>query len=271
MMWRDRKSEPLPQRSSLDPQQVARFSAMAEEWWDPDGNFRTLHTLNPVRLAYIRTQVCQRLGRDAAADLPFAGLDVLDIGCGGGLLCEPVAFWGARVLGIDASAKLIEVARLHAALVGAPVIYRHGLVEDLVADGLRFDVILNTEVVEHVADQNGFLAGCCRLLKPGGVMVVATLNRTAKSFLFAKIGGEYILNLLPKGTHDWRRFVKPEELAVSLARFGVVVDDMVGVAFNPIFHSFRLTKDLNVNYMAIARRPALRVAAADGKAAEGAP
>ena len=261
MMWRDRKSEPLPPASTADPREVARFTALAEEWWNPEGNFRTLHQLNPVRLEFIRQRVCLLLDRDPKAEMPFAGLRVLDIGCGGGLLSEPVAFWGAEVVGIDASAKLVEVARTHASLVGAPVLYRHALAEDLAEAGERFDVILNTEVVEHVADVQRFLESCCRMLKPSGVMVVATLNRTLKSLLFAKIVGEYVLNLLPRGTHDWRRFVTPDELTDMLGRHGIPIDAFAGVGFNPLLTRFRITGDLSVNYMAVARRPSLRLAA----------
>lgn len=261
MIWRDRKTPPLKPASSADAGEITRFAAWAEEWWNPDGPFATLHRLNPVRLSFIRERVCRMNGRDPGADLPFAGLQVLDIGCGGGLLSEPIAFWGADVLGIDASAKVIETARVHAALVGAPVTYRHALAEEVLATGRRFDVILNTEVIEHVAEPDRFLHSCCRLLKPGGIMITATLNRTVRSLLMAKIGGEYILNLLPRGTHDWRRFVKPAELTERLACHGVVVEEMVGVAFNPLWNRFRLTASLAVNYMAVARRPAPRLAA----------
>ena len=256
MMWRDRKSPPLAPATTADPAEIARFTALADAWWEPHGQFRTLHRLNPVRLAFIRDRVCRLMGRPPAVDQPFAGLRVLDIGCGGGLLSEPVAFWGAEVVGIDATAKLVEVARTHAARVGAPVTYRHALAEDLADAGERFDLILNTEVVEHVADVERFLESGCRMLNPGGVMVVATLNRTVKSLLFAKIAGEYILRLLPRGTHDWRCFIKPDELADRLARHGVPVVERVGVGFNPFRARFRLTTDLSVNYMAVARRPA---------------
>jgi 2-polyprenyl-6-hydroxyphenyl methylase / 3-demethylubiquinone-9 3-methyltransferase len=259
MMWRDRKSDALPPAVTADVAEIARFAGVAGEWWDPDGRFRALHRLNPVRLAFIRDRLTRLLARDAADDQPFAGLRVLDVGCGGGLLSEPFAFWGAEVEGIDASARMVEVARLHAALVGAPVTYRHALAEDLVAGSAPFDVILNTEVVEHVANVDRFLASCCQMLKPGGVMIVATLNRTLKSLLFAKFAGEYILNLLPRGTHDWRRFITPAELAEILARHGTPVEEMVGVAFNPVLTRFRITGDLGVNYMAIARRPKLRL------------
>jgi 2-polyprenyl-6-hydroxyphenyl methylase/3-demethylubiquinone-9 3-methyltransferase len=261
MIWRDRKSEPLPQATTANPGEVARFAAIAEEWWDPDGRFETLHRLNPVRLAFIRDRVARLTGRDPAADLPFVGLRVLDIGCGGGLLSEPAAFLGARVVGIDATAKLIEVAKVHAALVGIDIDYRHALAEDLASAGERFDVILNTEVIEHVANVDRFVACCCRMLKPGGIMIVATLNRTVKSLLYAKVVGEYILGLLPRGTHDWRRFIKPEELAEKLRRSGVLVEEFVGVSFNPVFPRFRITTDLGVNYMAVAQRPAPRLAA----------
>ena len=255
MMWRDRKSPPLAPASTADPAEIARFTALANTWWDPDGPFRTLHRLNPVRLAFIRDRVCRLMNRAPDADQPFAGLRVLDIGCGGGLLCEPIAFWGAEVVGIDATAKLVEVARTHAALVGAPVTYRHALAEDLAEAGERFDLILNTEVVEHVANVERFLASCCQMLSPGGMMVVATLNRTVRSLLFAKLAGEYILRLLPRGTHDWRRFIQPDELAEVLARYGVTVEERVGVGFNPLLTRFRITTDLNVNYMVVARRP----------------
>jgi 2-polyprenyl-6-hydroxyphenyl methylase/3-demethylubiquinone-9 3-methyltransferase len=255
MMWRDRKSPPLTPATTADPAEIARFTASAATWWDPNGPFRTLHRLNPVRLAFIRDQLCRLLDRSPDAERPFVGLRVLDIGCGGGLLSEPFARWGAEVVGIDATAKLVEVARAHAASVGAPVSYRHALAEELAEAGERFDVILNTEVVEHVAQVERFLECCCRMLEPGGAMIVATLNRTVRSLLFAKIAGEYVLGLLPRGTHDWRRFIKPDELANLLARYGVSVEKQVGVGFNPFLARFRLTADLSVNYMAVARRP----------------
>jgi 2-polyprenyl-6-hydroxyphenyl methylase/3-demethylubiquinone-9 3-methyltransferase len=261
MIWHDPNSDLGPQPITANPGDVARFAAIAEEWWDPDGRFETLHQLNPIRLAFIRDRVARLTGRDPAADLPFAGLRVLDIGCGGGLLSEPAAFLGAHVVGIDASAKLIEVARTHAALMGMHIDYRHALAEDLASAGERFDVILNTEVIEHVANVDRFVACCCRMLKPNGIMIVATLNRTLKSFLYAKVAGEYIIGLLPRGTHDWRRFIKPEELAQKLRRSGVLVGEFVGVSFNPVFSRFRITTDLGANYMAAAQRPAPRLAA----------
>jgi 2-polyprenyl-6-hydroxyphenyl methylase/3-demethylubiquinone-9 3-methyltransferase len=260
MIWRDRLDRPLSTASTANAGEVARFAALAEEWWDPDGRFKTLHRLNPVRLAFIRDRVARLTGRDPDSNLPFAGLRVLDIGCGGGLLSEPAAFLGARVVGIDATGKLVEVARTHAALMGIDIDYRHALAEDLASAGERFDVILNTEVIEHVANVDRFVTCCCRMLNPGGVMIVATLNRTVKSLLFAKVAGEYILGLLPRGTHDWRRFIKPTELAEKLSWSGVRVEEFAGIAFNPLSNRFRITTNLDVNYMAVAQRPALHLA-----------
>lgn len=267
MIRRDQKSRPLDPKSTADPAEIARFSAMAGEWWDPKGRFGTLHRLNPLRLGYILDVVARHFGRDPGSPSPLAGLRVLDIGCGGGLLCEPMAGLGADVVGIDASATLVHVARVHAAANGVDVDYRHALVEDLAAAGERFDVVLNTEVVEHVADVEAFLGACCRVLAPGGITVIATLNRTAKSLLTAKIAGEYVLRLLPKGTHDWRKFVTPAELAATLERNGVEVTARTGVAFNPLRRAFRLTDDLAVNYMAVA----IRTPAGDAEPGAGRP
>ncbi len=187
--------------------------------------------------------------------LPLDGLRVLDIGCGGGLLSEPLALLGADVVGIDATAKLVHVASVHAAANYVDVDYRHVLAEDLAAAGERFDIIINAEVIEHVANVGGFVEACCRLMNPGGIMVVATLNRTVKSLLFAKIAGEYILRLLPKGTHDWNRFIRPGELAGSLKRHGVSLTELVGVTYSPWTGAFRVGDDTSVNYMAVAIRP----------------
>ncbi len=256
MLWRDRLDTPIPAAVTADPREIARFSVMADEWWDPKGRFGTLHRFNPIRIAYIRDRVCAHFGRESEGDAPFAALRLLDIGCGGGLLAEPMARMGAEVVAIDASAKLVQVARAHAATSGLAIDYRHALVEDLAAAGETFDVILNTEVIEHVANVDSFLDGCCAMMKPGGVMVVATLNRTLKSLLFAKIGGEYLLRLLPKGTHDWRRFVRPEELSAALTARGTDVREVIGVSYNPLTRHWRHTQDRNVNYMALAARPA---------------
>jgi 2-polyprenyl-6-hydroxyphenyl methylase/3-demethylubiquinone-9 3-methyltransferase len=252
---RDQLDKPIPVSSTADSSQLAYFASVADEWWNPNGRFKTLHQLNPVRLRFIRDRIAQHFGRDSDNELPLEGLRVLDIGCGGGLLSEPIALLGAHVVGIDATAKLVNVARVHAAENYVEVDYRHALAEHLAEQGERFDVILNTEVIEHVANVDRFVEACCRLLKPGGIMVVATLNRTLKSLLFAKIAGEYILRLLPKGTHDWDRFISPSELEKRLEPHGLETTDVVGVPYNVLTGSFHITGDLSVNYMAVASRP----------------
>lgn len=243
--------------STVDPAEVARFSAIAAEWWDPAGKFRPLHRLNPVRIAYIRDTLCRRLDRDPTAVRPLAGLRLLDIGCGGGLLAEPMARLGAEVVGLDAAEKNIRTAAVHAAELGLPIDYRHTTAEDLAATGERFDVVLAMEVVEHVADVPLFLRACADLLKPGGTLFLATINRTPKSYLFAIIGAEYVLRWLPRGTHDWRRFLKPSELATPLRRFGVGLGEVTGVIYNPLGDSFHLEPhDLAVNFMVWAAKDA---------------
>jgi 2-polyprenyl-6-hydroxyphenyl methylase / 3-demethylubiquinone-9 3-methyltransferase len=254
MIRRDQLDVPIPE-GTVDLEQVARFATMAEEWWNPQGRFKTLHQLNPVRLKFICDRIVRHYGRNPEQHLPLAGLRVLDIGCGGGLLSEPLAFLGADVVGIDATAKLVHVARVHAAANNVEIDYRHALAEDLADAGERFDVIVNTEVIEHVANVDRFVECCCRMIKPGGMMIVATLNRTVKSLLFAKIVGEYVLRLLPKGTHDWNRFIKPHELAALLDRFGVLTTEIVGVGYNPFNQKFRISGNTAVNYMAVAERP----------------
>ena len=237
---------------SVDPEEVAKFSALAEEWWDPDGKFRPLHKLNPTRLAFIRDQVARHLGRDPLAERPLHGLSCLDIGCGGGLLAEPLSRLGAEVTGIDAAQRNIAIAGLHAEAAGLEIDYRHATAESLAGAGERFDVVLNMEVVEHVADLNAFLAASSALVKPGGAMVVATLNRTPKAFLLGILGAEYLLRWLPPGTHDWRRFVRPSELARALEEGGLKIEEMAGVSYNPLSDAWRLTRDVEVNYMLFA-------------------
>jgi 2-polyprenyl-6-hydroxyphenyl methylase / 3-demethylubiquinone-9 3-methyltransferase len=243
-------------RTSVDPAELAKFTAMAEEWWDPDGKFRPLHQLNPARLSFIRDRVCAHVGRDPKAERPLHDLRILDIGCGGGLLCEPLTRLGARVTGVDAAEKNVQVARAHAAQSGLDIDYRHAAAEDLAADeeSDRYDVVLNMEVLEHVADVAGFLATSAALVKPGGATVVATLNRTPKSFMLAIVGAEYVLRWLPRGTHDWRKFLRPSELAAHLRRAGMEIAEMTGVEYNPLAASWRLTGDLDVNYMVFATK-----------------
>ncbi len=238
--------------SSVDPAEIAKFSALAEEWWDPAGKFRPLHKLNPTRLAFVRDRIAEHFGRDPLAERPLAGLSLLDVGCGGGLLAEPLSRLGAEVTGIDASERNIKVAALHAAESGLAIDYRHAAAEDLAGAGARFDAVLNMEVVEHVADLGGFLAASGALVKPGGAMVVATLNRTPKSFLLGIVGAEYLLRWLPPGTHDWRRFVRPSELARELAAGGLTVTEIAGMAYNPLTDDWRLARDTAVNYMVFA-------------------
>jgi len=245
--------------ASVDAVEIAKFTAMAEAWWDPEGKFRPLHRFNPVRLAYIRDRLCAHFGRDPLQDQPLKGLKLLDVGCGGGLLSEPLARLGAEVTGLDAAEKNIRVAALHAAEMGLAIDYRHTSAESLAAGPARFDAVLNMEVVEHVADVASFLTACATLVRPGGVMILATLNRTPKAFLLAIVGAEYLLRWLPRGTHDWRRFLKPSELSRALRGAGMDVREMTGVAYNPLTDGWRLApRDLDVNYMLLAVKDAAK-------------
>ena len=240
--------------ASVDPAEVARFTAMAAEWWDPNGKFKPIHKFNPVRLQFIRDTAVAHFGLPGASLSPFKGLDLLDIGCGGGLLAEPMARLGAAVTGIDAGADNIGTAQAHAKESGLEIDYRCETAEALLAGGAQFDMVLNMEVVEHVADRDGFLASSAGLLRPGGLMIVATLNRTAKSFALAIVGAEYVLRWLPRGTHVWRKFVRPSELAAGLRQGGAQVSQFAGVSYNPLTDGWRVTRDLDVNYMAVASR-----------------
>jgi len=238
---------------SVDPGEVAKFTRLAAEWWDPNGKFRPLHEFNPVRLKFIRAAAAAHFGRDESLK-PFQGLRLLDIGCGGGLLSEPMARIGFTVLGVDPSEKNVKTASAHAADSGLTLDYRAATAEVLAAEGTTFDVILNMEVVEHVADLGGFLRACAALLKPGGFMLVATLNRTLKSLALAKIGVEYVLRWLPAGTHDWNRFVTPAELQGFLQNAGLSVTCVQGVSFDPLRWEWRLSSDTDVNYMVMAEK-----------------
>ncbi len=247
------QTPPPEDRSTASAEEVARFTAMADAWWDPNGKFRPLHQINPVRIAYIRDFLCARHGRDPMAAEPLKGLTLLDIGCGGGLLCEPMRRLGAAVVGIDAGDKNIAVARLHAEQSGLDIDYRHQLPEALAETEGVFDVVLNMEVIEHVADRDAFLAASASLVRPGGAMVLSTLNRTLKAFALAKVGAEFVMRWLPVGTHDWRKFVKPSELAGGLRPHGVEISDVTGMVYSPLKDQWSLSEDdLDVNYLVTA-------------------
>jgi 2-polyprenyl-6-hydroxyphenyl methylase/3-demethylubiquinone-9 3-methyltransferase len=248
--------EPAP-KSSIDPAEVERFSRIAAEWWDPKGKFAPLHRFNPVRLSFIREQALQRFGRDPAARRPFEGLRLLDIGCGGGLLSEPMSRLGFSVTGVDASERNIGTAAAHAAEQGLAIDYRASTAEQLLQSGEPpFDVILNMEVIEHVADPGEFLRTCARLLAPGGLMIVATLNRTLKALALAKVGAEYVLRWLPAGTHDWKKFLKPDEVRGFVAGEPVEIEGPFGVAYDPLNDRWSRSGDVDVNYMMVVTRPA---------------
>ena len=247
-----RRNAPGADPGTASAAEVARFTALADEWWDPKGKFRPLHAINPTRIAFIRDRVAGRLGRDPLGDKPLGGLDILDIGCGGGLLAEPMRRLGARVTGIDAGQENVGIAALHARQAGLDIDYRCVLPEALALEGRAFDVVLNMEVVEHVPDLDAFLAACCGLVKPSGVMVAATLNRTLKSLALAKFGAEYVLRWLPRGTHDWRKFVRPSEFARGLRRHGVEAVELTGVSYSPLADAWTLSRDLDVNYLVFA-------------------
>jgi len=242
--------------STIDPSEIAKFEAMAAEWWDPNGKFKPLHMLNPFRLDYITQQIAAEFDRDLTQPKPFAGLRVLDIGCGGGLLSEPMARLGADVVGADAAEGNLPVARIHAAQQGLQIDYRHTTAEDMVAQGAEFDVVLNMEVIEHVADPLAFLTACRNLLVPGGLMICSTLNRTAKSFAMAIVGAEYVMRWLPKGTHEWSKFITPDELYALLQNAGLNPVDRKGLVFDKLSWGWSVSeRDLSVNYVTASIRP----------------
>jgi len=241
---------------TVDEAELARFAALASEWWDPRGKMAPLHKFNPVRLGYIRDIACKRFGRDPKRLDCLKGLRMLDIGCGGGILSEPLARLGAEMVGADPAEANIEAARLHAAESGLAIDYRATTAEALAQAGERFDVVLAMEVVEHVADVNLFVELTGDMVKPDGLMVAATLNRTLKSFALAIVGAEYVLRWLPRGTHQWDKFVTPNELEIALERAGLRIIDETGVVYNPLADRWRLSSDMDVNYMVTAERAA---------------
>jgi 2-polyprenyl-6-hydroxyphenyl methylase / 3-demethylubiquinone-9 3-methyltransferase len=244
----------MTETSSVDAAEVAKFSAMADEWWDPTGKFAPLHKFNPVRLGFIRDMAASHFEREPKSLAPFHGLSLLDIGCGGGLLSEPMARLGFTVLGADASERNVGTAATHASASGVPITYRATTAETLAEEGAVFDVVLNMEVVEHVADLSSYLSSCAKLIRPGGLMFVATLNKTLKSLALAKIGAEYILGWLPRGTHDWSRFVEPARLRSMLEESDLNILKTQGVAFDPLGWDWRLSSDVDVNYMVVVSK-----------------
>ncbi|GAA3090749.1 bifunctional 3-demethylubiquinone 3-O-methyltransferase/2-octaprenyl-6-hydroxy phenol methylase [Rhizobium viscosum] len=243
-------------KTTIDQSEVDRFSAMAAEWWSPTGKFKPLHKFNPVRLAYIRDKAAENFSRSPKSAKPLEGLRVLDIGCGGGLLSEPVARMGAEVVGADPSEKNIGIASTHAKASGVAVDYRAVTAEQLAEAGETFDIVLNMEVVEHVADVELFMNTCAGMVRPGGLMFVATINRTMKAAALAIFAAENVLRWLPRGTHQYEKLVRPEELEKPLAASGLEIIDRTGVFFNPLANQWNLSKDMDVNYMLLAKRPA---------------
>lgn len=241
-----------PGDSTVDAAEVEKFARLAQDWWDPKGPMAPLHRMNPARLTFIRN----RLAFDSGVMKPLAGLRLLDIGCGGGLLTEPLARMGATVVGADATAEILEVARRHAAAQGLAIDYRQATAEALLAEGEQFDAVLALEVAEHVAEPRAFLAACAGLVKPGGQLILSTINRTAKSFLMAIVGAEWVLRVLPRGTHDWRRFLTPDELKRHVTAAGLKVAEAKGLVLNPLDRGWRLSdRDLDVNYLLAAAKP----------------
>ncbi|HZP70336.1 MAG TPA: bifunctional 2-polyprenyl-6-hydroxyphenol methylase/3-demethylubiquinol 3-O-methyltransferase UbiG [Pseudolabrys sp.] len=241
--------------SSVDTAEVERFSRHAADWWNPHGPMAALHKFNPVRLAYIRDQATTCFDRDPKKLDCLQGLRMLDIGCGGGILSEPLARLGADIVGVDPSDDNIAAARDHAREVGVRIDYRVTTAEELAAANERFDIVLVMEVVEHVADVDAFVDTCTSMVKSGGLMIAATLNRTLKSFALAIVGAEYILRWLPRGTHRWDKFVKPQELESAVERNGLQVIGERGVIYNPFADRWQLSSDMDVNYMLVAQRP----------------
>lgn len=242
--------------STINPEEIAKFAAMAEEWWDPTGTFKPLHKFNPVRLGYIREKAIAHFGRDGTKRRPLEGLRLLDIGCGGGLLSEPLARLGADVVGIDAGEKNVHIARLHAEQSGLEIEYRATTAEALVEAGEKFDIVLNMEVVEHVDNVPLYMKSCADLVAPGGLLFTATINRTLRAYALAIVGAERVLRWLPRGTHDYAKFLTPEEIAALVTRNGLKVVEKTGVVFHPLADEWRRSSDTGVNYMVLAEKVA---------------
>jgi len=245
-------------RVSVDPAEMASFARMAENWWDPKGPFKPLHIMNGARLGFIKETLCEHFHRDPSSDLPLKGLRILDIGCGGGLLCEPMTRLGAQVTGVDALEKNLKTAKTHAEQVGLEVDYRHGTIEQLVKAGeTPFDAVLNMEVIEHVANPPDFMRDCGAMVREGGLMICSTINRSLKAFLFAIVGAEYVLRWLPRGTHQYEKLVKPAEIRRWLTDAGLSAEPSIGMSLNPLTSAWRFSDDLTINYVTVAKKIAL--------------
>ncbi len=246
---------PVP--PNVDQAEVDRFRRIASEWWSTTGKFAPLHKLGPARLQFIRDRLVAHFQRPLGGLKPLDGLTVLDIGCGGGLVSEPVTRMGARVMGIDPGAENVEAARTHAADQGLAIDYRITTVETLAAEGRQFDVVLCLEVVEHVPNPAAFIELCASLVRPGGMMIASTINRTMKAYALAIVGAEYVLRWLPVGTHQWERFVTPDELSGHLRAAGLEAVHVAGMVYNPLVDRWSLAADTDVNYLAAAAKPVL--------------
>jgi len=242
-------------RVSVDPDEMASFARMAEDWWNPDGMFKPLHVMNGARLSFIIESVCAHFHRDPDSELPLKGLRVLDIGCGGGLLCEPMTRLGASVTGVDALEKNLKTAKTHAEQSGVEIDYRHGTIEQMVASGeTPFDIVLNMEVIEHVANPPEFMKDCGAMVREGGIMICSTINRTFKAFALAIVGAEYILRWLPRGTHQYEKFIKPSELSQFIQNAGLNVNTQIGMSLNPVNNKWSFSGDKSINYVTISTR-----------------
>jgi 2-polyprenyl-6-hydroxyphenyl methylase/3-demethylubiquinone-9 3-methyltransferase len=248
--------EPRVTDTTINPEEIAKFAAMAEEWWDPTGKFKPLHKFNPVRLGYVREKAIAHFRLDGSKRRPLEGLRFLDIGCGGGLLSEPMARLGATVVGVDAGEKNIAIAKLHAQQSGLDIDYRATTAESLAAAGEKFDVVLNMEVVEHVDNVPLYMKSCADLVAPGGLLFTATINRTLRAYAFAIVGAEQVLRWLPKGTHDYAKFLTPEEISALVTRNGLKVVEKTGVVFHPLADEWRQSRDTGINYMVLAEKAA---------------
>ncbi len=256
MLIKDRIDRPDQDRT-LDVREIARFEALADEWWNPYGKFKVMHVFNHARRGYIEAYVAQKFQRSLKHKNPFAGIRILDVGCGGGLICEPLALLGATVVGVDATSRNIEIAKRHAQQTGVDIDYRHGTAQSAVPASENFDVVLNLEVIEHVADPAKLMTDCASRLKPNGLLFIATLNRTIRALALAIVAAEYVLRWLPVGTHDWRRFLKPHEIEAMLRSGKMRVIETVGVTMNPLTRRWRVTSDPSVNYMLVAEKQTL--------------